>query len=378
MTCPHRPPCPGCPRYGEVAPPPEAVTRLEALAREAGAPPLRVEWGEPGGFRHRVRLAVRGRARSPKIGLFQAGSHRIVDIPRCELHHPALNAMAAELKAALRETDTAPYADAPHRGAVRYVQGVVQRSDGRVQVVVVGNEAAPKMTVGLLERLEQRLGDRLHGLFFNGQPERSNAILGPHWQHMAGQAATHEHIGGASVFFPPGAFGQANLELADRLVAGVHAHVPDGARVLECYAGTGAIGLGLAGRVARLAMNERSPHGLAGLRLGIDALGADARARVQVIEGSADATVAALSGARGPDVVIVDPPRRGLDAGLRTALGAHPPERLVYVSCDLDSFLDDAQALLEAGRFTLAALEAWAFFPFTDHVEVCARFDAAR
>jgi len=154
-------------------------------------------------------------------------------------------------------------------------------------------------------------------------------------------------------------------------------HAFDGARVLECYAGTGAIGLGLAGRVASLVMNERSPHGIAGLRLGIDALDEDARARVRIVEGSADATVALLSGTPGPDVVIVDPPRRGLDAGLLAALVARPPERLVYVSCGLDSFLDDAQALLEGGRFTLTALEAWAFFPFTDHVEVCARFDAA-
>ncbi len=374
MSCPHRPPCPGCPRYGEPAPAPEATAKLEALAAEHGGVEVRLEHGEPAAYRHRARLAVRGRARSPKVGLFQLGTHRIVDIPRCELHHPRINETGAELKAAIRETGVAPYADAPHRGVVRYLQCVVQRSDARVQVVVVGNEAEPSETAPLLDRLAEQLGARLQGLFFNGQPERSNAILGPHWRHWAGEPATRERIGEASVFFPPGAFGQANLPLADRLVERVHAQVPDGARVLECYAGSGAIGLGLASRASALTLNERSPEGLEGLRLGIAALPEAVRDRVEVLEGPAALAAGSLDGC---DVVIVDPPRKGLDRPLRAALAARPPERLLYVSCDVDSFVDDAGALLAGGGLRLTLLEAWAFFPYTDHVEVLARFDRA-
>jgi 23S rRNA (uracil1939-C5)-methyltransferase len=283
--------------------------------------------------------------------------------------------MAAELKAAIRETGVAPYADAPHAGVVRYVQGVVQRSDERVQVVVVGNEAEPHATGPLLDCLARRLGMRLQGLFFNGQPERSNAIIGPHWRHWAGETSTRERIGGADVFFPPGAFGQANLAQADRLVERVHEWVPSAAHVLECYAGTGAIGLGCAGRAGSLVLNERSPHGLDGLARGVDALPPDARARVRVIEGPAEMAAPELRGSSPPDVVIVDPPRKGICRELRAALVADAPARLVYVSCDVDSFLDDARVLLTSSALRLGALEAWAFFPFTEHVEVLARFD---
>ena len=376
MPCPHRPPCPGCPRYGAAGPAPAGVARLAALAEALGAAPPRIEAGPSRGYRHRARLAVRGRARSPKVGLFQEGSHRIVDIPHCELHHPAINELAAELKAAIRETNTRPYAESAHLGDVRYVQGVVQRSDDRVQVVVVANEKTPVATAPLLDRLAERLGDRLQGLFFNGQPERSNTIIGPHWKAWRGEPATVESIGGAQVFFPPGAFGQANLDLFERGIARLHSWVPDGSRVLECYAGCGAIGLGLAGRVDRLSLNERSPHGLAGLQLGIAALSDEVRNRVNVLEGSAEITTGELAlGQAAPDVVIVDPPRRGLERRLRDALIEHPPERLIYLSCGLDSFVEDASALAAGGRLGLAALEAWGFFPFTDHVEVLARFD---
>ena len=93
---------------------------------------------------------------------------------------------------------------------------------------------------------------------------------------------------------------------------------------------------------------------------------------VRVIEAEAGAVLGALDGA---DVAIVDPPRTGLEAALVTALAAAPPARVVYVSCDLGSFARDAEALLSSGRLRLAALEAWALFPNTEHVETLARFE---
>ena len=123
-------------------------------------------------------------------------------------------------------------------------------------------------------------------------------------------------------------------------------------------------------------MNERSPDGLAGLALGVAALPPDVRGRVDVLAGPADTAAGVLTGGAGPAPVIVDPPRKGLDPALRAALAAWPPRRLVYVSCDVASFLDDAQALLAGGALGLAELEAFAFFPYTDHVETLARFEA--
>src|SRR5262249_10589327 len=70
MTCPHRPPCPGCPRFGEPGIPPTGRDALAALASANGLPPPVVVEGDLTGYRHRARLAVRGRAASPKVGIF--------------------------------------------------------------------------------------------------------------------------------------------------------------------------------------------------------------------------------------------------------------------------------------------------------------------
>jgi tRNA/tmRNA/rRNA uracil-C5-methylase (TrmA/RlmC/RlmD family) len=359
---------------------PAALLRLARIAAGAGAPPPDVLEGAALGFRVRARLVVRGRAASPKIGIFQAGSHRIADVPRCGVHHPRVNEVAARLRAAIRATGVEPYADRPHRGALRALQVVVERASGRVQVVLVGNARAPEPLAALADTLAASLGDALHSLWWNGQPERTNAVLGPLWHRWRPAAAAEpeaagcvrETIGGASVFFPPGAFGQSHLDLADRLVERVHGQAPEGARVVELYAGCGAIGLGLLARSASVTFVESAPEAVRGLRLGIAARPAVEQARARVVAAAAEQAVGALAGA---ELVIADPPRKGLDPAVATVLAAAPPARLVYVSCDLDSFERDVARLTATGGLRLAALTACDLFPNTHHVETLARFE---
>jgi tRNA/tmRNA/rRNA uracil-C5-methylase (TrmA/RlmC/RlmD family) len=354
---------------------PEAAARLAKLAADAGFPAPAVREGAHLGFRHRARLMVRGRSASPKVGIFQAGSHRIADIPRCRVHHPLVNRVAAAVRSAVRETGVAPYADRPHRGDLRAVQVVVERAGPRAQVVLVGNAERPEPLLPVAERLARELGADLQGLFWNGNPERTNAILGRAWRHLAGEAMVRERIGGADVFYPPGAFGQSHLDLAEELSARIRGLVPEtAAAVTELYAGCGAIGLPLLARGVSVRFNESNPHALAGLARGVAALPAAAAARAQIQGGAAGEALALLSGA---DAVIVDPPRRGLDPLLVEHLARRPPPLLVYASCDLGSFERDAAALCAGGRLALAGLEAWNLFPFTAHVETLAVFEAA-
>ncbi|HEX3596459.1 MAG TPA: hypothetical protein VHU80_15220 [Polyangiaceae bacterium] len=374
LDCPHRPPCPGCPRLGAPDLAPDARAALASLAGRRGLDGLTVVRGAETGFRCRARLAVRGRARSPKIGIFEAGSHRVVDIPRCVVHHPLVNDVAREARAAIRDTATPPYSDDAHAGLLRYLQIVVERGSLTAQVVAVTNDETADRAEPFLSSLAERLGARLHSLFWNGNPARTNAVLGPLWRRFSGPEAVEETLGGARVFYTPGAFGQSHLDLSSELVDRVHSWVPDGASVLELYAGVGAIGLGLASRVEELAMNELVPESLRGLELGVAALPGAIRARVTVVPGPAGD---ALSSVSNPDVVIVDPPRKGLDADVLTALVEAPPRRLVYVACGLDAFLRDEATLCERAGFRLRHLAAYDMFPHTEHVETLALFDRA-
>ncbi len=330
--------------------------------------------GRTDGFRMRARLAIRGRLGSPKVGLFELGTHRVVHIPKCSVQHPLINRVAATVRRALVETRVTCYSDAAHLGLARYLQVVVERSSQTAQVVLVGNSIAAAPFAACMDLIRERLGGELHSLWYNPNCERSNTILGATFQHGCGPAAVVERFGGAAVHYPPGAFGQSNLDLAQCMVDHVRAQIPEGARAAEFYAGVGAIGLSVLGRVHELRMNEVSPHSLRGLELGLAALDAADRAKVEVVPGGAGPMRLAASGAQ---VVIVDPPRKGLDPELTEYLGAQPPERLVYVSCGLESLLADAARLTARGGLRLTALTAFNLLPYTHHVETVARFERA-
>jgi 23S rRNA (uracil1939-C5)-methyltransferase len=372
ISCTHRPPCPGCPRFGEPGIPPAARAALDALAHTHGLPEIAVIGGQTSEFRLRARLAIRGRLGSPKIGLFELETHRVVHIPNCIVQHPLINHVAAVVRRALVDARTTSYSDRAHLGLARYLQVVVERSSQTAQVVIVGNSATIAPFVACLDLIRERLGDKLHSLWFNANQERSNTILGPDFQRCCGPASVVEHFGGAAVHYPPGAFGQNNLEIAQRMIEHVGAQIPQGAIVAEFYAGVGAIGLSLLRRASEIRMNEVNPHSLHGLELGLAGLDPADRARIAVIPGPAGAGHQAALGAQ---VVIADPPRKGLAPELADYLSKQPPERFVYVSCAIESFLKDTTRLLSSGSLRLTALAAFNLLPFTEHVETIARFD---
>jgi tRNA/tmRNA/rRNA uracil-C5-methylase (TrmA/RlmC/RlmD family) len=343
---------------------------LRRLAEREGIAAPEQHVGPPTQFRRRARLAIRGRADAPKLGIFEAGSHRAVHIPSCLVHHPVVNVVARAARRALAAHHVPTYSDAAHVGVARYLQVVVERHTDRAQVVLITNGSSPSGLEPVLEELERSLGGALLGLWWNGNPERTNTILGPHWQLLSGEPFVRDRSGDAALFYPPSAFGQSNLDLAMDLAARARALAEPGDRVTELYAGVGAIGLGLASRVTSLDLNELGEGSLAGLARGIEALPADLRNRVRVYPGSA-ADHAALVASR--DLVIADPPRKGLDAAVVSALLSAPPRRFAYVSCGLDSFERDAAELLRV--FRLRSLAAYDLFPHTEHLETLAVFE---
>jgi 23S rRNA (uracil1939-C5)-methyltransferase len=372
LRCPHLPPCPGCPRFGALDPAPSATRELsDFCAKHAGRFDHQV--GARSRFRVRARLSVRGRSGAAKIGIFAEGTHRVVDIPRCEIHHPLINQVAGALKISMRELGTSCYADVSHTGLVRALQVVVERSTQTAQVVVVCNSSEPSSAQALLERLAQHLGPKLHSLWWNGNPERTNVILGPDLRRVSGPDTLVEVLGGARVHFPPAAFGQSNMDLFERLLGQIHAWVPPDRHVIELYSGSGAIGLGLVARSRSVLFNEIGAASLEGLARGLSELPPAQRERARVLPGSASGAAGEL---RADGIVIVDPPRKGLDPALLPALIQTAPERLVYVSCGLSSFLRDAEVLI-GGGLVLESATAYDLFPYTPHIETLATFRRA-
>jgi 23S rRNA (uracil1939-C5)-methyltransferase len=371
-TCPHRPPCPGCPRFGERGILPSARGALNELARLHNLPPVQVVSGQMAGFRHRARLAIRGRLGTPKLGLFESGTHRVVHIPNCSVHHPLINHVANVVRRALVDAKVTSFSDAAHLGLARYLQVVVERSSQTAQVVMVANSATPEPLAECANLIRERVGKDLHSLWFNANLERANTILGPDFHLWCGPESVVERFGGAAVHYPPGAFGQSNLEIAQLIIEHVRERVPAGSRVAEFYAGVGAIGLSILRQVDEISLNELSLSSLHGLELGMAQLSPVERAKVSLLPGEASANRQSASDFQ---IVIADPPRKGLSFELTEQLSSQPPEGVIYVSCGLESLLHDAAQLTARGRLRLVSLRAFNLMPFTEHVESVACFE---
>jgi len=335
-------------------------------------PPVRLISGGSSAFRLRARLAIRGHKGSPKLGLFELGTHRVVHIPHCSVQHPLINRVAAIVRRALVDAQLTCFSDRARLGIARFLQVVVERSSQSAQVVLVANSDSAEPLEACFGLIRERLGSDLHSLWFNANRAEGNTILGSDFQRWCGAESVVECFGGAAVHYPPGAFGQSNLEIAQAIIEHVRAQIPTGARVAEFNAGVGAIALSVLDRVTEIRVNELGAASLQGLALGMAQLDAVSRAKMTVLPGAAGAASAA---AAAVDVVIADPPRKGLDPELTAQLAADPPERFIYVSCDFDSLLRDAEHLTAQCRLKLASLTAFNLMPFTEHVETVARFD---
>ncbi len=309
------------------------------------------------------------------MGLFESGSHRVVHVPNCSVQHPLINHAASVVRRSLKETKITCYSDRAHLGLARYLQVVVERSSQTAQVVLVVNDATPETVAHGLDSIRERLGEKLHSLWFNGNSTGGNTILGPTFHKWCGRDSVVERFGGAAVHYPPGAFGQSNLEIAEQIIDHVRQRIPPGATVMEFYAGVGAVGLSVLRKVGHIAMNELSPQSLHGLAMGVAELDAVEKSRLTLAPGEAG-TVA--SRAAQAQVVIADPPRKGLDAALTEYLREHPPERFLYISCALDSLCRDAARLTAGGGLRLKELAAFNLLPYTEHVESVAHFERSR
>jgi 23S rRNA (uracil1939-C5)-methyltransferase len=347
---------------------------LDRLASEHGLASPSLVSGAHRGFRGRARLAIRGRLGNPKFGLFELGTHHVVHIPSCQVHHPLINRVASVVRGALVDARVSSYSERARLGLARYLQVAIERRSQTAQVVLVAHCETATPLAECLGLIRERLGSELHSLWFNANLESTNTILGPHFEHVHGPESLVENFGGSDVHYPPGAFGQSNLEIAEQLIDELRNHVPAHANVVEFYAGVGAIGLSLRERAGNLIFNEMSPGSLRGLQLGLAGLDEALRDRTRIVPGAA--TLAAeLAG--DADLVIADPPRKGLDGPLLEQFLDKPPERILYVSCDLDSLMRDATRMTNSGAFRLTFLKAFNQLPYTTHVETLACFDRA-
>ncbi len=324
--------------------------------------------GEVTGWRTRSKLAVRGNARDPQIGLFKSHSHDVVSIPTCPLHHASINSSYAKIKEAMIRHQIEPYDEHKGSGTLRYLQFAVERKTRNVQLTLVVNEK--KSCVDEFVKQLYRMGG-FHSIWLNFQPFQTNRIFGDEWTHLLGEEYLWEHLGSVECAFHPACFSQANLALFEIVLNRIGEWTLPNAKILELYAGIGAIGLNVVSSTNRVTCVEINPFALQCFELSRQKLSPETRNNISMQVSPSEDLVDLIAENR---VVIVDPPRKGLDFKVLEVLcNALAGTQLIYLSCGPRSFQKDAEKLLTYG-WRIQNAEAFLFFPGTDHVEVLCTF----
>lgn len=383
IACPHADRCPGCPLIGEP-PARQLAAKAERVARAlapypvlAGVVPAPVRAAPTvTGYRTRAKLVV---APGPRVGLYARGGHEALDLPGCLVLAPVVAAGAAGLRTLLADRPAAAgpllRAEGDGNGRLRAVdlrEVRDERGAGLLATLVVRTPPAPEpdALAAAAEALAARL-PALRGVAVSAHDGRSPQLLGGP-PRVARGPARHRDVtspGAPWAFATAGGFAQAHRAQAAAIQATAEAALAAGRRLLDAYAGSGALALALAGAGARVvAVESFAPAAEAA---------ADA-AREQGIDGlvvrAEPAEVAlpdlAAQGARF-DGAAVDPPRRGLAPRVREALAAVCAGPLVYVSCEPRTLARDLAHLAWLG-WRVVKLEPFDLMPLTAEVECVA------
>ena len=318
------------------------------------------------GYRNKAQYPVSSKKGRAYAGFFKAGTHEVVENKRCLILPAETDAVKDAVMDYVNQFRVSVYDEVAHKGLLRHIY--VRRGAVSGQVLVclaVNGEAIPKPQE-LLKRLQKIPG--FTTLVLSVNTKKGNAVLGDKFITLHGPGFIEDTLCGLTFRLSPRSFYQVNHHQAQRLyqAAIAQAEITKEDTVLDLYCGVGTITLAMAGAAGKVIGVEV-----------IDQAVEDARdnARRNGIENAeffcGDAGAAALELERKgvkADVVVVDPPRKGLNADTIEALARFAPRRIVYVSCDPATLARDVALLKERG-FRLKNATAADLFPRCAHVE---------
>lgn len=372
--CPHFSVCSGCVKNLNSEPC-ALFYRAEEFFKQYGVT-LTFCHGKPTEWRSRAKLAVSGTKEKLNIGLFKEHTHEVVDIPGCMVHHTQINKALQYIRRAIATTNIplTIYNEHTHRGELRYLQCIGERSTQKVSLTLVINNTEHTNWKKFCNELVAVAGaDFWHSLWINTNTQKTNTIFGQNWNLVFGKTCVWEDILGKKIPFGPSHFGQANLEMFEKLLQDIRQKIHPQNRVAEYYAGVGIISLQVSDLVASCLICEREKSAEEYFLLAKEQLPQSEQKKLQFITGDAAMNLESLQNA---DVCIVDPPRKGLDPKMIQALKeAKNIKQLIYVSCSFDSLQRDCVKILQDTTYRLSFTKSYLFFPGTNHLEFLTVFE---
>ena len=304
-----------------------------------------------------------------EVGFYRARSHQVVHVEHCLIQKPEADALAQAVRDYIARFQVAPYDEATGRGLLRHLYVRTSYRGESLACLLVNGQRLPH---------EQELVDMLRaaapktcGVVLGENTRRGNAILGDRYRTLWGRDYLTDTLCGLELRLSVPSFYQVNHDQAQRLYekALEYAGLTGRELAVDLYCGAGTITQVLARRARHVIGGEIVPEAIRDAEDSARRNGVD---NVEFLCGDASRLAAELR-QRGlrPDVICVDPPRKGLAPDVVEAAASMTPGRIVYVSCDPATLARDVARFAPLGYCPVRAC-AVDLFPGTAHVEtVC-------
>ena len=318
------------------------------------------------GYRNKAQFPVGRDEKGLYFGFFAQHSHRIIKCENCALHPKFYEDILIAIKKWGDRYDISAYNEETKKGLLRHIYIRDGRQSGEVMVCLVatGNTPKTKELINLLLNANPSIVSVV--LCIN--KKEGNEILSDTFRVLYGKEYMTDTLCGVEFDISPRSFYQVNHDGAEKLygIAADYADLTGNETIIDLYCGTGTIGLSMAKKAKKLIGIEIIPDAVK------NAAENASRAGIENTEFiCADAGKAALElAARGikPEVIIVDPPRKGLSDDVIKAISDMSPEKVVMISCNSATAARDAKKLDEVG-YKADKMQAVDMFARTGHVE---------
>ena len=322
-------------------------------------------------YRNKVQFPVGvDKNGAPCIGFYAGRTHRIVPCPDCKLQPGVLNEIGNALCAFFAQQGIRPYDEQSGKGLVRHIFLRRGAHSGQIMVCLVCTRAKLPHAEQLCAVLREQF-PAISTILLNVNAKNTNVILGSENHILYGPGYIEDTLCGVPVRLGPLSFYQVNTLAAERLygVAAQYAQLTPDDTLLDLYCGMGTIGLSMADQCRGLIGVEIVPEAIESAKANAARMGeaVAAKSRFFCADAGQAATQLAAEGLH-PDIVMLDPPRKGCDEATLSAVVRMAPRRVVYVSCNPATAARDA-AWLEKNGYHAEKVQPVDLFPRTKHVE---------